>query len=460
MKIEALHIENYRCFSDFRINFDERLTVLVGVNGSGKTAVLDAAAFFLKMYSRLLFTYQDAITMPLSDLKSDADSMNLSYGIRDKSLPLPATLDMNNYADFNFSLKQQPLTEVILNLQNYNQLDPLKLLTAKHREYSSGNCCLPITVYYTSKRMLNQYVANNSQSPYMKDAAYANAFSPQIDFSSSLAWFISKANEEARENQRRMDRLINEASRDALELQQLKKSRYTMPELSAVRRAISQALGEYDEPYVGKTHPKLFIARKGRPDEAFQIEQLSDGYRAMLALVMDLARRMAVANEQFAWPEGQTVLHSPGVVLIDEIELHLHPSWQQTVLPSLMDIFPQAQFIVTTHSPQVLTSIEPKHIRILREGKVLPAETRSYGAKSSHVLEDILGVPSRPDNEVKKSLDEYLKMINAGQGKTEAAAKLRAQLDAWLAEDPILDEADMFILRNERRKAREDKVRA
>jgi len=164
---------------------------------------------------------------------------------------------------------------------------------------------------------------------------------------------------------------------------------------------------------------------------------------------------MAVANQDASWPEGQTVLQSPGVVLIDEVELHLHPSWQQTVLPRLMDIFPNVQFIVTTHSPQVLTSIKPRHIRILEDGKILPAPIGSYGAQSWRVLEDIFQVKSRPQFvESAKVLNEYYDLINKGEGKTEVALKLRAQIEEWLADDPALVEADMLIARKERLRAK------
>ena len=119
--------------------------------------------------------------------------------------------------------------------------------------------------YYSSKRVLDAY-NDKEQSRSGQMYAYVNAFNPKIDFSSSLAWFIEKA------------------SQEALEAKRLKNLNHTIPELSAVRMAISKALGVYDEPYVGETPPKLFISIKDHPSQAFRIEQLSDGYRTMLAL--------------------------------------------------------------------------------------------------------------------------------------------------------------------------------
>ena len=85
---------------------------------------------------------------------------------------------------------------------------------------------------------------------------------------------------------------------------------------------------------------------------SLRIEQLSDGEKCTLALFGDLARRLAIAN-----PYNSNPLHGEGVVLIDEIELHMHPSWQRKVLKKLGDVFPNIQFIITTHSPQVLGEV-------------------------------------------------------------------------------------------------------
>jgi predicted ATP-binding protein involved in virulence len=114
-----------------------------------------------------------------------------------------------------------------------------------------------------------------------------------------------------------------------------------------------------------------------------------------------------------------------------------------------MDIFPNTQFIVTTHSPQVLTSIRNQHIRLLLNGQVFQPTNDSYGAESWRVLEHILNVSSRPKNEVSDIIDKYLDLINAGQGKSEEGQKLREQLEEWIPNDPILTDMDYFINLNE-----------
>ena len=162
---------------------------------------------------------------------------------------------------------------------------------------------------------------------------------------------------------------------------------------------------------------------------------------------MDLSRRMAVANADAAWPEGQTVLHSPGIVLIDEVEQHLHPAWQQTVLPRLMEIFPNVQFIVTTHSPQVLTSVEAKHIRVLGGGDaVYAAPQGTWGAEASRLLKRIFGVDNRPPSRATDELNRYADLVYADQWDGDEARRLRDLLDErYGGEEPFLTRLDLYI---------------
>lgn len=90
------------------------------------------------------------------------------------------------------------------------------------------------------------------------------------------------------------------------------------------------------------------------------VNQLSDGEKCLIAMVSDLARRMAIAN-----PTGDP-LQGEGIILIDEIDLHLHPKWQRMIVPKLLEVFPNCQFIISTHSPHVLTHIQPENIFLLR----------------------------------------------------------------------------------------------
>lgn len=417
MKISSLSLENYRCFDKLDIDFDEQLTVIVGVNGSGKTAILDVVTVFLKIYASFFSDNINAFSneKTLSMIKHGKTITHLTCKY------YPSEGNSRNYEEVRIGFDK--LNEATWRL--IGSFDPILRFAKKENEdyYKT-----PVSLYYTSKRIINiENCAEKSNLPSKGLSAYA--FDTQIDFSSSLAWFIERATQEA------------------LEAVQKKDLNHTLPDLSAVRMAISKALGDYDEPFIGDTPPALFIRRKGDATQQFRIEELSDGYRTMLALVMDLARRMAVANKNVQWPEGQTVLHSPGVVLIDEVELHLHPSWQQSVLPTLMEIFPNVQFIVTTHSPQVLTSIAAKHIRILKDGVVHSFTDETEGAEASRVLEDVLLVSQRPAKlESVNKLDRYAELVYAEKWDSNEAITLRDELyKHYGSAEPRLKELDLHI---------------
>lgn len=165
----------------------------------------------------------------------------------------------------------------------------------------------------------------------------------------------------------------------------------------------------------------------------------------MLAVASDLARRMALANPHLSDP-----LASEAIVLIDEIELHLHPDWQQRVLIDLNRTFPNTQFIVSTHSPQVLTTVRPEQIIRLRSvGDNVIAERKTaptFGNEAGNVLSSVMGVQERPDtNPFSKKLSRYRELIAFGSGGSEEAQGLRAELNELSPQDPALAAADVDI---------------
>ncbi len=415
MQLHSAELNNFRCFDKTSINFEQDITVFVGTNGSGKTSILDAISILLiyLIYALHLKNNFPNTLSNINDFKSINKNINLFYNIK---------FNDNTFINYNitsFINKDFKVEEEINKLISVNEQIEKKLsfLTQKNILF----------VYYRANRILGGNPSGNKQISDIWPA-YHNAFHTNIDFFSTLSWFIEKSSEEA------------------LTAVRKKNLSYTIPELDAVRKAVSQALGDYNEPYVDKTPPQLFICSKNAPDIPLSVEQLSDGYRTMLALIMDLARRMAIANAHVHWDDETTVLHSPGIVLIDEIELHLHPSWQQSVLPTLHKIFPNVQFIVTTHSPQVLTSIEAKNIRILDHGTLHSAPQGTWGADASRVLKRVLGVDSRPPSLATDQLKKYMELVYADKWDSEEAKKLRAILDArYGSEEPELLDLDLYI---------------
>jgi len=160
---------------------------------------------------------------------------------------------------------------------------------------------------------------------------------------------------------------------------------------------------------------------------------------------MDISARMAEANPHLANPN-----ESEALIMIDEVDLHLHPRWQQTILVDLQKAFPNVQFIVTTHSPQLLSTVEAKSI----QGLILKNETLeltpfdfSLGAKSHELLDNIFGVNERPQNiKIVQKLNRYLELVDLNLYDKKEAKELREELDHWGAgKEKALLRADMDI---------------
>ena len=150
-------------------------------------------------------------------------------------------------------------------------------------------------------------------------------------------------------------------------------------------------------------------------------------------------------------PHRDEPLRSEAVVLIDEIELHLHPSWQQRILNDLRRTFPNTQFIVSTHSPQVLTTVEPEHIvELAREdGRIVAGAAAgwTYGAEAGDVLSVVMGVDERPANDFTRKLARYRCLVGDDQGESDEALALRRDLQQLSPDDPALGRADVEIRR-------------
>ena len=170
--------------------------------------------------------------------------------------------------------------------------------------------------------------------------------------------------------------------------------------------------------------PKLWIDRSGT---TLAVRHLSDGERGTLALVLDLTRRLAQANPDLSEPAAA----AEAIVLIDEIDLHLHPTWQRQIVQTLGEAFPKCQFIATTHSPQVIGEVDHGCIQIMAEGGVY-APRHSYGVDSSGILEDIMDARSRTKN-VQDLLAELSRASSAES--LERARNILEELVGQLGED-------------------------
>lgn len=177
------------------------------------------------------------------------------------------------------------------------------------------------------------------------------------------------------------------------------------------------------------------------------MSSLSDGVRNMLALVADVARRCASLNPQLG---ADAARDTPGVLMIDEVDMHLHPRWQQLVMELLCKAFPALQIISTTHSPHVLSTVDKASIRVIRivDGHAI-IETpllQTRGVESADVLASVMGVDPVPHLQESRQLSEYRALIEDGQADSEQSLELRAKLTKHFGDThPVILDCDRLI---------------
>ena len=424
MKLKSVDIENYRAIEKLELPLDPSLTVLHGDNGYGKTSVLSAIAVGLG-HEDMLGSYLDISTIDLceEDWREGAghprvvvEDTNGNIGERRGDEVADEQKERNRIARKE---AMQPLLD--------------KALATEDKE-------MPIVAFYGTERTFSDMPdrglsQRDPQFEPSRRAALEEALSARTDFKGFLAWFSLKEHEELRRLKYQLDSNY-----------QLEDLDYHLKDLSAVRQAISSMLPEVSDPRTELNPPRFVVSQKSEHGqvEKLSLDQLSGGYRIVLALAADLARRMAQGN-----PHLDDPLKSEAVVLIDEVELHLHPGWQQRILGDLQRTFPNAQFIVSTHSPQVLTTVESQHIVKLHweDDRIVAGapEGATYGAEAGDVLSLVMGVNERPDNNFTKDLDEYRRLVSEGKGESEEALALREELEKFSPRDYALTRADLEI---------------
>ncbi len=423
MKLESVRIENYRAIERLRLRFDPQLTVLHGDNAHGKTSVLSAIAVGLGAIPTLLPGVSG-----IGFLKGDRRE---GRGAR-ISLTTTDGVGWERTSGLD-RLRKEASEERDGEGRPRPRLTELKKWLERTDPRASGNPVdLPILAFYDTGRTVPGFEKRRdpSKGTPSRYSALAGALSAKTSFRELFEWFYSKENEELREQRERRDH------------------DYRSRELSAVRTAISSMIEGVTGLRVELRPLRFVVSERVNGKTAVRtLDQLSGGYQAVLALAADLAWRMAQGN-----PHRSNPLESEAIGLIDEIELHLHPSWQQRILGDLTRTFPNAQFIVTTHSPQVLTTVQPDRIvELVREGDRIcarQAADATFGAKAGDVLSTVMGVDERPaGNRFVKTLSEYTSLVSAGQGESAEARSLRWRLEKLSPREPALDRADIEIRR-------------
>lgn len=423
MKIKKLQLENFRRFNDFKICFDKNLTVLVAKNGAGKSSVLDAVAISLGAFLTRL-------PKVIGKSFEDTDFKVLSDG--SKPAYMRITCDSYNNVSWDRTEKRDKAKKTesqvpeAIGLKNlYHYVDTFIDAHNSKEEYT-----LPVFIYYGTGRGVFDVPAR--KKGFGKDFSRFDALSGAL---------------ESRTNFRRFVEYFYFLEERESKLQKERRSfDVELPELKSIRTAINKFLPEFSNPRGVYPAGIMLDWLRDNKKQELRIEQLSDGFRTTLAMVMDIAARMAEAN-----PFEPSPTDAEGVVLIDEVDLHLHPGWQQTILSDLVRTFPNIQFIVSTHSPQIVSTVKPEQIRLINwkdENAELIPIYFSEGAEFQQVLMEVLGVKStRAEHlDIVKKLRKYQRLIELNQWDTKEAKNLRIDLNNWAGEyESELNNLDMDI---------------
>jgi predicted ATP-binding protein involved in virulence len=360
MELVTLEIKGFRGFKNKQIiNFpkDRQPVVFVGINGAGKTSILDAIRVGLRPFYGNLLNY---------DKEFEVDSYNIHTNKEDMAISLdwkyPNESDSTIYQTKVIANRTiTPKTSFVEHIQTIDLVSDIKSKVSSFKnQYSLG-----IMVYYPSDRLVAAPEMDDQTSNQSLDqfSALINASVGSIDFKTFFHWF--RLTEDI-ENEKRLT----------------EDPQYTEPKLRAVKKAILAFLDDFSDLRIQRSPvADMVIKKKG---QKLSVNQLSSGEKSLLTMVGDLARRLAIANPGLPNP-----LNGRAVVLIDEVDLHLHPKWQKGIVARLQKTFPNVQFILSTHSTLVINHLKTESIFLLDNFECYPAKQTkfvTYGADLAKVL--------------------------------------------------------------------------
>ena len=409
-RFQTLTLAQFRCFEHLTLTLEDDLTLLFAENGGGKTAILTALA------AGLTPLQTGAPRASKLDAQRDARKVTLDERGRREAAgecTLAWTATVGDEESVTWSSAVNPAS-------NRKTSDHAAVLAAIEKVRVPG-ARWPLFAFYGVDRM-GRGKASTKPAPTRPDRweGYASSLDPAQDDSALLTW------------------LLEEILADTVRRQNNEAERFLA---TAVMDAVAQATpGVTRAWYDPKERSPVVRFETG---EVSTWKELSDGFHVYLSLVTDLARRAVMLNEQDG---GEAPSKIEGVVLIDEIDLHLHPRWQRVVLDGFRNIFPRLQFVVTTHSPQVLSSALNRQVRLIRDGKLWPNTIHVEGRDSNSIMREYFGTDDRDAEGANKlsALDDAIDAGNAEEARRQLA-ELRA---LWGTLDPDLI----------RRKARVDRM--
>ena len=438
MEIHELSLYNFKKFSKYTLQLHPRFTLLIGDNGTGKTSLLDALAIAAGVWlvnppdSTLSNSKRNILP---TEIRLEAiESAGVTQFIEHKPVKVTA---VGSFTKDSWSKWSRKINSKGSRTSNNDAKGVIDYISSLFRRDKSGRMIwFPVIAYYGAGRTwlpsnASRKTAKLEQGINRRWDAFYDCFEERIRLADLQTWFQKEA------------------------IAALQRSGKMRPSYDVVKWAILRCIPGADDLWFDGDRAEIVVSLEHQP---IPFSSLSEGQKMMVALIADIAIKVVNQNTKFLTevvdPNPEIIppilQQTPGLVLIDEIDVHLHPKWQRRVVNDLKTTFPSIQFVCTTHSPQVIGQIEPECLRILYEdntGKICTITPKQgLGMDSSWILQNLMGASAR-DIKIEEDLEQIFDTIDAEN--YSQARELIQTLTQKVGDFPELQEATSFLDRLE-----------
>lgn len=413
--VKTLRLQNFRCFEDVELGpFDPHFNLLIGENGAGKSSVLMAlSSLFAMIAAPFLATQKELVG--LRDTRGYGEPRAAGQGAPPR-LELAARYRWSG-SDRTVGLRCVSDMMSIMRATEASEPSPFS---------AQPDRIAPLAAVFTTSRRFRRDIPRTGDPEPSRQFERGDAFRDWDEVGISVDELLRWARDETLIDFERAGNPMWRTDETALAL---------------TRRACKEAIEGAEDFFYNGTQKDIVVAFAGGRKAPFS--NMSDGQRAVVGLVADLVRRIHLLNG--AALGGKILSETPGLVLIDEIDLHLHPKWQRDIVPALKRIFPKIQFFATTHSPQVIGEAKPHEIVLLTpHGQKHP--TSSYGMDSNWILECVMEAEGR-DPGIALRLKNLFNLIE--DEKFDEARKAIKALRKDIGDGPDIVGAEAYLWRME-----------
>ena len=419
MRIDKIRIKNFKGFSDEEFDLNSRFTVFIGDNAKGKTSILDAIAVAIGSYLR-----------GIDVAKHEARGIDKKE-VRTKTIegqPRPQLpVEIESFGEVNgvnlsdgwkrtVKYLTKKTTTTFVNAKNIETIASEMLQESRE----NGKVTFPVIAYHGTGRLWAEH--EEKKATYKKqgegvEMAYTRCLSPKSSSKEFLSWYKTYE-DDIKKFGSKTDKILLETFKKAI-ISMIPDNHWT-----------DMSYSFKDEDLIG------FFKNKNTVDRLL-FSQLSDGYRNLIGMVADIAYRCIKLNPHLG---VDAIRLTPGVVLIDELDLHLHPNWQKRIVSDLKNVFERVQFIATTHSPFIVQSLRANELINLDEVKGLDNDPNKYSVEE--ISENEMGVKnvkrSNEFSQMQKIAKEYFELIKNDAPKEDInkAKRLLDEIRVNFSNDP------------------------